>query len=107
MNTKFKIVLVVLLISVAILSLTACGGSKLTKENYDKITCTMLSYSTFQYEGGMTLSEVKGILGEPDDSASSTVMGVTATAYMWGNEKKNITVTFVNDQAKTKAQVGL
>lgn len=64
MNKKFKIVVCVLLILVAVLSLTACGGnSQLTEENYEKITCETLNPTTMQFEGGMTLSEVKEIFG--------------------------------------------
>ena len=107
MKKTLKSLLCLLLIIVAILSLTACGNSKLTMENYNKITCGTLNYNTYQYEGGMTLEQVKNILGEPTESASSTVMGVTSTAYVWGNENKNITVSFYKSifhHAKRKAK---
>ena len=108
MKKNVKIFLCIAIVSIAILSLVACGGnSKLTKENFDKITCATLNYNTMQYEGGMTFAEVKSILGEPDDSASTTIMGATSTAYVWGNEKKNITVSFVDGKAIMKVQAGL
>lgn len=107
MNRNLKTLLCVLLIVIAILSLTACGDSKLTMENFNKITCATLNSTTFQYEGGMTLEQVKAILGEPSDSASTTIMGVTSTAYVWGNNKKSITVSFTDGKTVTKVQIGL
>lgn len=88
--------------------LTACNNnSALTMENFDKITCAQFSTTTLTYVGGMSLSEVKDILGEPSSSSSSTMMGVTSTAYVWGDSEKNITVAFYNGQALMKTQVGL
>ena len=108
MNKSLKIIICIVLDLVAVLSLVACGSnSKLTKENFDKITCATLNYNTMQYEGGMTLEEVKSILGEPTNSASTSVMGTTTTAYVWGNDNKNITVSFVNGKAIMKVQTGL
>ncbi len=107
MKKAAKRTLGLLLILIVILSLTACGNSKLTMENFNKITCATLNYNTFQYEGGMTLEQVKNILGEPTESTSSSAMGVTSTAYVWGTEKKNITVSFYNGRAIMKVQTGL
>lgn len=101
---KTKIIVVLLL---CVCFLTACGNSKLTMENYNKITVATLNQTTIQYEGGMTLAEVKEILGEHTSSSSNTITGITATAYVWGDEKKAITISFYNDQAILKAQVGL
>ena len=108
MKKNVKIFLCLTLVLVAILSLAACGGNgKLTKENFDKITCATLNYDTMNYEGGMKLDEVKAILGEPTENSSSTVMGRTATAYVWRSATKVITITFVDDMAISKAQTGL
>ena len=108
MKKNAKIFLCLALVLVAILSLAACGGSgKLTKENFDKITCGTLNYDTMKYEGGMTLDEVKAILGEPTETASSTVMGSVTTACVWGKTTKCISVTFVGDMAISKTQTGL
>lgn len=103
---KQKIVLVILLLLAISLMAVACNG-KITKENYDKIVCAELNYNTFEYDGGMTIEEVEAILGKPDSSSSSTIYGFTAIAYVWGNSNKNITVSFVNNQAILKVQVGL
>ena len=108
MKKNVKIFLCVALVLVAIMALAACGGnSKLTKANFDKITCGTLNYDTMKYEGGMTLDEVKAILGEPTESASSTVMGSTTTAYVWKSASKGITVTLADGIAVSKAQTGL
>lgn len=109
MKKNAKLVLCLLIVIVlAVGILTACNtNSKLTMANYDKINCATLNYTTMQYEGGMTLNAVKDILGEPDSSSSTTVMGVSATAYVWGNDKKCIAVSFVDGQAIYKTQVGL
>lgn len=96
-----------MIVVVALISLVACNGAKLTQENFDKITCATLNMETFEYENGMTLQQVKDILGDPSDSTSTTIMGVTSTTYVWGNSNKNITVVFVNGQATAKTQVGL
>lgn len=108
MNKKFKIVLCVLLILVAVLSLTACGSNmNVTKENFDKIVCGTPT-GTGIFVGGMTLDEVKEILGEPSDNASSTVPGgFSVNAYVWGSKKKNIAVSFYKGQAIVKVQTGL
>ena len=100
------IVVLLCLISMG-LSLVACSNSKLTMENFNKIECATMSMTTYQYTGGMSLDEVKGILGEPDSSTSSSVMGYTAIAYTWGDETKNIIISFYNNKAITKVQTGL
>lgn len=98
---------VAVLICLFAIILSACGDNNLTMENYNKITVATLNQTTFEYEGGMTLSEVEDILGKYKSSSSSTVMGQTATAYVWGNNDKNITISFYNNKALLKAQVGL
>jgi hypothetical protein len=75
------------------------GCSKVSQANYDKIS------------NGMTISEVKAILGEPNDSGSveGGIGDVTASAtkMVWGNDSKSITVTFVNDKVTAKSAQGL
>lgn len=46
-------------------------------------------------------------MGNPKDSASTTTMGYKVTAYVWGTEDKNITVSFLDDQAIVKIQTGI
>ncbi len=66
------------------------GCSKVTKENYTKV------------ESGMTVQQVKDILGNPDETKSGgvSVLGVGAdtTTMTWKSGDKSITVTFVNDK---------
>ena len=107
MKKTARYIVLLLCLTSLVLTFAACGNSKLTMENFNKIKCATISTVTYEYVGGMTLDEVKEILGEPDNSTSSTIMGSTATAYVWGNEKKCITVSFYNNRAITKIQTGL
>ena len=107
MNKNKKLIICVLICIIAIAILTACNSNKLTMTNFNKIECATFDYATAAYKGGMTFEEVKEILGGPSSSSSSTIMGVTATAYVWGKDKKSITVSFYNGKAILKAQVGL
>lgn len=67
-----------LLILVALLA----GCSKLSQKNYEKLKV------------GMAYEEVVKILGKPD-SCSGALFAKNCT---WGNEQKNITVSFVGDK---------
>lgn len=101
-----KKVCAVLSVCVLLCLFTACAG-KCTMSNYNKIEVATFNSYTMRYEGGMTLSEVEDILGRYESSTSTSFMGHTATAYVWGNESKNITVSFYNGRAVTKIQTGL
>lgn len=82
-------IVMTLLILVAGLSIFGC--SKLTQENYEKITM------------GMTLDEVTAIIGEPDSCDGA--MG--AKKCIWGDAKKNITISFMGDKVVMPAMTGL
>ncbi|UCD30609.1 MAG: DUF3862 domain-containing protein [Planctomycetota bacterium] len=75
------------------------GCSKVTQENYDKIST------------GMTLDEVQKILGKgTEKSGVGGAIGdlsASAKTITWGSEEKNITITFANDKVVTKTQKGL
>ena len=73
----------------AALLLVAC--SRVTQENFAKI------------EEGMSEREVIAILGEPDESNSVTVLGVSGTVARWTGNGGAITVRFVNGQAALKS----
>ena len=80
----------VALMAIAVFMLSAIAGcSKVNRGNYDKI------------QSGMTVQQVKDILGNPDETTSggASVLGVggTATTMVWKSGNKSITVTFVND----------
>lgn len=69
--------------------LVACG-SRINQDNFDQI------------QAGMTLEEVKSILGKPDESSSAsfgTISGGTAT---WKHDDSVITVQFVNNKVQYK-----
>ena len=74
-----KMRMIVLLVLVAMLF----GCSKLTVDNYAKI------------KTGIEYSEVVKILGKPDNCSEALFV----RSCVWGNERKNITVNFMNDKA--------
>ena len=75
------------------------GCSKVSQSNYDKI------------ENGMTVSQVEAILGKgkEESSVGGAIGNLAGSAKVitWGDDKKSITVTFVNDKVTLKAQKGL
>ena len=73
--------------------LAACGGG-VDQSSYDKI------------ENGMTLDEVKGILGEPTEGGGAGALGVSGGSYTWKDGDKTINLTFVNDKVTLKAKTG-
>jgi hypothetical protein len=77
MQAYLRIVIVLLLLAM----LTGC--SKLTMENYSKIRM------------GSEYAEVARILGKPDNCSEALFI----RTCIWGNERKNITVSFVGDKA--------
>jgi outer membrane protein assembly factor BamE (lipoprotein component of BamABCDE complex) len=70
--------------------LLACSGGKITQENFDKI------------KTGMTLAEVKAILGEPTDSSSVDVAVFSGATAMWQGEEATINVQFMNGKVIAK-----
>ncbi len=96
MRNRRKIVGVALL-GLAVLVLSGCN--KLSKSNYDKI------------QNGMTSSQVEDILGQGTEKAGAGAavgnLGGSAKVITWGDEKKSVTVTFVNDKVVLKAEQGL
>jgi Na+-translocating ferredoxin:NAD+ oxidoreductase RnfG subunit len=80
------------LAALALLSTLLVGCySKITKENYDKI------------QTGMTLEEVKNVLGEPTESNTLGVGNLlSGTNAVWKNEETTITIKFLNDKVQFK-----
>jgi hypothetical protein len=88
-------------------ALTGCGKSKVTKENFDKIT------------NDMTLAEVEAILGAGDKQGDGAVVAAqfgvdtgvantpSTTDYLWESGQKSITVTFKGGKVISKRPVGL
>ncbi len=75
----------------------ACGGG-ITADNVAKI------------KNGMTLEEVKDILGEPADGGSNSLqvgdMKLGAGAYKWEDGDKVVTITFANGKVTMVAKSG-
>jgi len=77
-----------ILLAVLAIALAAC--SRVTQENFSRV------------QEGMTEQEVIAILGEPTESNSVTVLGVSGTVARWKGGGAVITVRFVNGQAALK-----
>jgi len=89
-----RIVAIALVSMLAVTILAGCG-SKVTKENFDKI------------QVGQSVEEVKGILGEPTNSSSAGAMGVSGEVHEWVDGEKKIVVTFANGKVTTMTHSGL
>ncbi len=76
-----------LLVLVALLT----GCSKLSQKNYEKLKV------------GMVYNEVVKILGKPDNCSGA----LFAKNCTWGNEQKNITISFVGDKVVIYASKNL
>ena len=79
------------LVTVTALSLALMACSKINKANYD------------QLEMGMAYSEITAIIGSPDDC--SETLGTKHCT--WGDDAKNITVSFIADKAITFSNQGV
>ncbi len=75
-----------LILSVALLG---CG-SKLTQENFDKV------------QNGMSMEQVKSILGEPTETKSVGVGLFSGISATWKDKKTLINIQFVNDKVALK-----
>ena len=98
MSARYSVVLLILL-GLSVSLLPGCGGSKVTKSNFDQV------------QNGMARAEVEKILGEGTEQVG--VGGIagglvpSAKIVTWTEGQKTITVTFVNDKVTIKAQKGL
>ncbi len=72
-----------------VLLLAAC--SKVTQENFAKV------------QNGMTEQEVIAILGNPTESTSRDVLGITGTASRWVSGDAEITIRFVGGKVALKS----
>lgn len=84
--------LLVKLMAITFLSTFLVGCySKITQENYDKI------------QTGMTLEEVKAVLGEPTESNTLGIGNLlSGTSAVWKNEETTITINFLNNKVQLK-----
>jgi len=72
----------------ALLALAAC--SKVTQENFAKIST------------GMTEDQVHAILGGPSQSSSTSVLGLSGTSSKWVGRDAVITIGFANGKVVLK-----
>jgi hypothetical protein len=84
-----KLLLRLLIIAlIAFFTMHCDGGSKVSTANYDKI------------EEGMSLTKVKGILGEPTKlGGSASSLGTEA---IWEGQQASIIVRFVDEKVDSK-----
>ncbi|MEI9998416.1 MAG: outer membrane protein assembly factor BamE [Verrucomicrobiota bacterium] len=47
---------------------------------------------------GMTSAEVKGILGDPTSSETSSLLGISGTTYTYHTDKSDVKIIFVDDK---------
>lgn len=80
-TVSFMVILLILLLG--------CG-SKLTQENFDKI------------QNGMSMAEVKSILGEPAEAQSVGLGPFSGVSATWKDKKTVINIHFVNDKVTLK-----
>ncbi len=74
-----------------VLAALLTGCSKLTQTNYEKL------------KAGMGYDEVVKILGKPDKCSGA----LFAKSCTWGNDQKNVTVSFVGDKVVVYASKNL
>jgi len=76
---------------VVLLTLLVGCYSKITKENYEKI------------ENGMTLEEVKRVLGEPTELNTLGIGNLlSGTDAVWKDDGTTITIKFLNEKVQFK-----
>lgn len=76
---------------IALVMFLAACGSKLTQDNFNKIS------------SGMPYAEVVKILGEPQKSEGGGLLGITATTALWKDDKHQISIVFINEKVTSKA----
>ena len=85
---KFKLGIVVVVVLVA-LTLVGCG-SRINQDNFEKV------------QTGMTMAQVKVILGNPTESSSVDVAVFSGTVSKWQAGDLTITIQFVNSKVVAK-----
>ncbi len=88
-NTSW-LVLLAALIFVAGCNRSTLSGSKLTEANYNQITM------------GMSMSQVKSILGAPTTAETKDMIIFKKTTYRFEEGQKFAMITFKNDEVDSK-----
>ena len=77
-------------LAAALAALILASCAKITQDNFSRI------------QEGMSEQEVIAILGEPTESNSVNVLGVSGTASRWVGGDAEITIRFVNGKVALK-----
>jgi len=77
------------LVLIALLVLAAC--SKITQENFAKVT------------DGMSEPEVTALLGTPTSTSTVQVLGIAGTHSTWEGSDAVVSIRFVNGKVATKS----
>ncbi len=95
---RTQILTITVLVALGSALLAGCSGPAVSQENFDKI------------DTGMTMDEVKAILGEPtEENAAGVSMGdmeISGGATVWKEGDKSIVVTFQDGKVVAKAKKG-
>lgn len=79
-----------ILLLAAVLALGAC--SKVNQANFDKV------------HDGMSLQEVKSLLGDPNEISSAGIGPLSGTSAVWkASDGTTITISFLNEKVKLKS----
>jgi hypothetical protein len=76
--------------TILLAALLLLGCSKVTPDNFEKV------------QEGMSEQEVRAVLGDPTESNSVTVLGVSGTASRWVGRDAEIIVRFINGKVALK-----
>jgi len=79
------------IIALALLCAIILSCSKISQKNYDKINTNM------------TMQEVMAILGEPTNSESINIAGISGTSAVWKDQNGEIDIQFLNDRVAVKS----
>lgn len=72
-----------------IIALVAC--TRVTQANFEKI------------QAGMSMEQVIKILGEPNDSSSINIAGISGTSASWKNHSATLVVQFLDGKVMIKS----
>lgn len=68
------------------------------------LACSKISQSNFEkIQPNMSMKEVIAILGEPTNSESITIAGISGTSAVWQNKEAEIDIQFLNDRVTVKS----
>lgn len=104
--------LVIALLTILTLGFAGCGQQSSTQQvSQQSNQQTSIKYTKSMYdkvETGMSYEQVKAILGDGEEQASTEAAGVKTKVYMWENsDGSNMNITFQNDKMIGKAQANL